>query len=72
MYRIEARIVFTNDVWTGSVDVPTFYVGDDQGCSSAAHALRVAKRIIDPFDDYVVHATAYDQDTGDYAATEAA
>lgn len=69
MYRIEARIAYVKDGWRGSDGVPTFYIGPDQGCRSAEHALRIAVRICDPLGANEVHATAYCEATNDYATT---
>lgn len=60
MYVITAQVFTTDGNSTGSRQIPTFYLDSAvQGITSPAHAVRIAKEIIDPlggFVDVSIHA----------------
>lgn len=63
-YQIQATFtVEREDGSRSSQQIPTFYV--DAG--SAKSALRKAQQIIDAHELGEIHATAYDEESGDYA-----
>lgn len=61
MYAITAQIETEKDSWTGSRQVPTFFLDENvQGFMDEAGAVRVATEIIRATGDYnnYVHVTA--------------
>jgi hypothetical protein len=49
MYVITAQVLTENDSFTGSRQIPTFYLDSAvQGITDAGHATDIAKEIIDP------------------------
>ena len=51
MFIVQATAVYkTEDGWTGTIQIPTFYLHEDmQGIVNEEHAKEIAKRIIDPW-----------------------
>ena len=69
LYRIQATMSQDFDGWERTWQLPTFYVGLESGCQSAEQALLVARKVAGITEDQAFHATAYCEETGDYAAT---
>lgn len=58
-YVVTAQVVREKGGWTSSHGVPTFFLDEDiQNIVSEDHAEKIAKSIIDPYDQYEVHACA--------------
>jgi hypothetical protein len=62
MYAVQARIVREQDGWTSTTHLPTFYLDERvQGILDEDHAARIARSILDPFDERPYDG---DDDTG--------
>lgn len=49
MYAVTAQLLTSDGPWSGSRQIPTFYLNPRvQGITSAAHAVTVADMIINP------------------------
>lgn len=64
MYAITAQVLTFKQgdsarVWSGAISLPTFYLDETvQGITDEAHAVRIARTIIDPFSALNVIITA--------------
>lgn len=59
LYAITANIAREENGWSSSRQVPTFYLDENvQGILSIAHAVQVARDIIDPYNEHSVSVCA--------------
>lgn len=60
-YTVTATITKQTPHGTITKQIPTFYLDSDvQGIVSAEHAKKIARTIIDPFDEHEVHVYTED------------
>lgn len=58
LYAITANVSRERDGWSGSRQIPTFYLDENvQGIMSEAGARNIAQTIIDPYNEHTVNMT---------------
>lgn len=52
LYTVQVQVVTEKDGWSTSIGCPTFLLSDDvQGIVNEDHAARIARSVVNPFDD---------------------